>query len=76
MTVPAWISGEELVSKAESPSHGIVYPSITPAPRLVAVRQIEEDQEQDRRDGVTKRLKIPSWDDIMFGGSKESSEEE
>ncbi|MEJ0014824.1 MAG: septation protein SepH [Actinomycetota bacterium] len=72
----AWISGEELDSKSGSPTHGIVYPSQTPAPRLVAVRAIEETYDEDKSDGVTKRLKIPSWDDIMFGNSKEPSEEE
>ena len=29
-----------------------------------------------KRDGVTKRIRIPSWDDIMFGGSKTESKEE
>ena len=75
----AWISGEELETRATTPSHGIVYPANTPAPRLVAVRedfaQAAETTADDRRDGVTQRLKIPSWDDIMFG-SKEPSEEE
>ena len=33
---------------------------------------IEELVPEDaKRDGVTRRLKIPSWDDIMFGGPKE-----
>mgnify|MGYP003341384534 CR=1 FL=1 len=27
-----------------------------------------------KKDGVTKRIRIPSWDDIMFGGSKEPSQ--
>ena len=72
-----WISGEEPEIKSSSPSHGIVYPATTPAPRLVAVREeVDEISETDRRDGITKRLKIPSWDDIMFGGAKETSEEE
>lgn len=91
----AWISGEEIETRSHIPSHGIVYPSTTPAPRLVAVRaEIEVTQnnihlesslgdssqtnssQDERRDGVTKRLKIPSWDDIMFGDAKEPSEEE
>lgn len=72
-----WISGEEAEMKSSSPSHGIVYPVTSPAPRLVAVRDgVEERSEVDRRDGVSKRLKIPSWDDIMFGGAKETLEEE
>lgn len=63
-------------------------------PRLVAVRtdpmvdeRAEElatgkdpkDLEADaKKDGVTRRISIPSWDDIMFGRSKkkEDSEEE
>jgi hypothetical protein len=97
-----WIAGEEQEAKSQTPSHGIVYPSSTPAPRLVAVREGSDQSESvepirissldamintgstgadpvsaaDKRDGVTKRLKIPSWDDIMFGGSKGTSEEE
>lgn len=38
--------------------------------------KVEEVTESEKRDGITKRLKIPSWDDIMFGGSKGTSEEE
>jgi hypothetical protein len=97
-----WIAGEEPEVKSQSPSHGIVYPSSTPPPRLVSVREGSESPENpepirissldamintgstgadpvsaaEKRDGVTKRLKIPSWDDIMFGGSKGTSEEE
>ena len=29
-----------------------------------------------KRDGVTKRIRIPSWDDIMFGGKKDSDPQE
>jgi hypothetical protein len=76
----AWISGDELESRSHTPSHGIVYPSNTPAPRLVAVRPESENVSdislEERRDGISKRLKIPSWDDIMFGSAKEPSEEE
>jgi len=28
-----------------------------------------------KKDGVTKRISIPSWDDIMFGRSKKKNEE-
>lgn len=81
-----WISGEEKISRPNLPSHGIVFPSESSAPRLVAVREeietvritskIENTQEEEapadaKRDGVTKRLKIPSWDDIMFGSRSE-----
>jgi hypothetical protein len=67
----------------------MVYPSDTPAPRLVAVREEQTETiqifstpdplapteselaEEAERDGITKRLKIPSWDDIMFGKKEE-----
>ena len=74
----AWIAGDELEVEIPAPSHGIVYPT-TPAPRLVSVREtpVEEALSEDqKKDGITKRLKIPSWDDIMFGGPKGTSEEE
>ena len=70
----AWIAGDELDLRTSTPSHGIVYPSTSPPPRLVSVR--ESADQVDTRDGITHRLKIPSWDDIMFGGSKETLEEE
>ncbi len=75
----AWIGGEEFEVRNAAPSHGIVYPT-SPAPRLVAVREVVDQVEivtdAEKRDGITKRLKIPSWDDIMFGGVKGTSEEE
>jgi len=84
-----WISGEERTSRPSLPTHGMVYPSDTPAPRLVAVREEQTETiqifstpdplapteselaEEAERDGITKRLKIPSWDDIMFGKKEE-----
>jgi hypothetical protein len=55
-------------------------------PRLVAVRTdpMIDDQPQEqkeiapdaKKDGVTKRISIPSWDDIMFGRSKKKEEDE
>jgi hypothetical protein len=59
-------------------------------PRLVAVRtdpMIDEQQQQQpegmkeiapdaKKDGVTKRISIPSWDDIMFGRSKKKEDDE
>lgn len=74
----AWIAGDEIEVQAPAPSHGIVYPT-TPAPRLVSVRESAPEEvltEDQKKDGITKRLKIPSWDDIMFGGPKGTSEEE
>lgn len=61
----------------------------TPAPRLVSVREeifveelditisdepIEPEESAASRDGVIKRPKLPSWDDIMFGRSKTEDE--
>jgi len=90
-----WISGEAKPARSQTPSHGIVYPSQTPAPRLVAVREeitikhdeIEEsfveeleleipDESDPKDDGIVTRPKLPSWDDIMFGGSSNKSEDE
>jgi hypothetical protein len=56
----------------------------TEAPRLVSIKEeiepykptsisVVEDlpDEEAKKDGVTKRIKIPSWDDIMFGKDKD-----
>ena len=90
-----WIAGEAKPARAQTPSHGMVYQSPTPAPRLVAVREeitithddveehfIEElelqipDESDPKDDGIVTRPKLPSWDDIMFGGSSNKSEDE
>jgi hypothetical protein len=36
--------------------------------------ELAEDIEQAKRDGVTSRPKIPSWDEIMFGSTPKDSE--
>ena len=74
-----WINGEERAPRTAQPTHGIVYES--EPPRLVAVKEettqitvekIEEVlDESAASDGVTKRIKLPSWDDIMFGKKSE-----
>ena len=92
-----WILGENKTARTQPLSHGLVYPSQTPAPRLVAVREevtihrheseveieesfIEEleleipDETDPVSDGISSRPKLPSWDDIMFGGSKKDDE--
>jgi hypothetical protein len=33
--------------------------------------EVQAPDEDAKRDGITKRIKIPSWDDIMFGKDKE-----
>jgi hypothetical protein len=75
-----WIGGEEKQLRAE-PTVGMVY---TEAPRLVSIKEeiepykptaisvVEDLPDEDaKKDGVTKRIKIPSWDDIMFGKDKD-----
>ena len=37
-----------------------------------APQQNDEIPADAKRDGVTKRIRIPSWDDIMFGGKKDA----
>ena len=32
---------------------------------------VDEVDEEAKSDGVTRRIKIPSWDDIMFGKKDE-----
>jgi hypothetical protein len=38
-----------------------------------SVKEIAPDA---KKDGVTKRISIPSWDDIMFGRGKKKDEQE
>jgi hypothetical protein len=68
--------------------HGVLFPADgEPAqpPRLVAVRtdltpEVQEEKSEipsdAKKDGVTRRISIPSWDDIMFGRSKKKDEGE
>jgi hypothetical protein len=69
--------------------HGVLFPmeGETPQPpRLVAVRTdpnlleetsgAKEIAADAKKDGVTKRISIPSWDDIMFGRGKKKDEQE
>jgi hypothetical protein len=43
---------------------------VTPyAPTQLA--SVDEVDEEAKSDGVTRRIKIPSWDDIMFGKKDE-----
>ena len=80
-----WIIGEENSSQ-RTPSHGLVYgnhpaarlPESRPlegrgGPRLVAIH--ETPHADAAKDGVTGRAKVPSWDEIMFGTSKQNEDE-
>ena len=83
-----WICGEESPKKSaksdRAPEHGVLFPVEGEAPnppRLVAVRtdkapDTEEIPADAKQDGVTRRISIPSWDDIMFGRSKRKDESE
>ena len=44
------------------------------APDAPAAQAREEVEPEAKRDGITKRIRIPSWDDIMFGKKEEESE--
>ncbi len=49
--------------------------SSTPVSAESTAKKVREDVEPEaKRDGVTKRIRIPSWDDIMFGKKEEESE--
>ena len=85
-----WINGEEApkqpIKSEPMSNHGVLFPveGETPQPpRLVAVRtdpKLDDEQTQipadAKKDGVTRRISIPSWDDIMFGRSKKKEEDE
>ena len=51
-------------------------PSYTPISIVDDYDDAEDDlpDEAAKKDGVTKRIKIPSWDDIMFGKDKEKED--
>jgi len=86
-----WINGEEISKEKprdRMADHGVLFPAEgepTAPPRLVAVRTDPMSREEEtvtkeipadaKKDGVTKRISIPSWDDIMFGRSKKKNEE-
>ena len=75
-----WIGGEAKPKQAV-PTYGNI--PQTEAPRLVSIKEdvapysptplsvVDEVDEEAKKDGVTRRIKIPSWDDIMFGKKDE-----
>lgn len=75
-----WISGE---AKPKQPAQTYGNIPQTDAPRLVSIKEdvapyaptqlasVDEVDEEAKSDGVTRRIKIPSWDDIMFGKKDE-----
>ncbi|MFM8937777.1 MAG: septation protein SepH [Actinomycetota bacterium] len=87
-----WICGEEIskhpTKQDRMSDHGVLFPvegdSHQP-PRLVAVRtdpssddapSVTDIPTDAKKDGVTRRISIPSWDDIMFGRSKKKDGED
>ena len=75
-----WIGGE---AKPKAPTQTFGTIPQTEAPRLVSIKEdvapysptplsaVDEVDEDAKKDGVTRRIKIPSWDDIMFGKKDE-----
>ena len=78
-----WIGGEAKVKQpvqtygnipqTDAPRLVSIKEDVTPyAPtKLASVDEVNEDDDEAKRDGVTRRIKIPSWDDIMFGKKDE-----
>lgn len=87
-----WICGEEIskhpTKQDRMSDHGVLFPvegESPQPPRLVAVRtdpssddapSVTDIPTDAKKDGVTRRISIPSWDDIMFGRSKKKDSEE
>jgi len=75
-----WIGGE---AKPKTPTQTFGHIPQSEAPRLVSIKEdvapyaptplaaVDEIDEEAKKDGVTRRIKIPSWDDIMFGKKDE-----
>lgn len=83
-----WLTGDDSALRDRpSSDHGLIYGNhpaarlpqnnrpleANEAPRLVSIREVPD--EDAVKDGVTGRAKVPSWDEIMFGGSKKESED-
>jgi len=49
-------------------------PVVDPVNTVTSKPAREEVEPEAKRDGVTKRIRIPSWDDIMFGKKEQGSE--
>lgn len=87
-----WIFGEEPLKTTQKSdrvtNHDVLFPmdgDSPQPPRLVAVRSDPPSDEgvdkpeipvDAKKDGVTRRISIPSWDDIMFGRGKKKEEGE
>ena len=87
-----WICGEEIskhpTKQDRMSDHGVLFPAEGDSPqppRLVAVRTDPSSDDAPsgtdiptdaKKDGVTRRISIPSWDDIMFGRSKKKDGED
>ena len=87
-----WICGEEIskhpTKQDRMSDHGVLFPAEGDSPqppRLVAVRtdpssddapSVTDIPTDAKKDGVTRRITIPSWDDIMFGRSKKKDDED
>jgi hypothetical protein len=45
-------------------------------PTAPALQETLEIEPEAKRDGVKRRISIPSWDDIMFGSKRDKDEAE
>lgn len=68
-------SEEDILELEESPS-GSFQASSSFQTNTSSQNNEDEIPADAKRDGVTKRIRIPSWDDIMFGGKKDSDPQE
>ncbi len=50
--------------------------SVVPDVQDAELEPTPEISNDAKKDGVTKRIRIPSWDDIMFGGKKDEQTEQ
>jgi hypothetical protein len=71
-----WLTGDDRspIEKVAKPNTGVVpnkREKREPAPRLRPVSDTLPLDEGSKRDGVTRRASVPSWDDIMFGKADE-----
>ena len=87
-----WLIGEDSAARERpNNDHGLIYGNHPAArlsqqnrpitstesnegPRLVSIRDLPDGDAA--KDGVTGRAKVPSWDEIMFGGSRTPESEE
>jgi hypothetical protein len=69
-----WLTGDERSpSEKVAPATAGIIPTKTQreTPRLKPVLDEQPPDNQAKRDGVSRRASVPSWDDIMFGAKRD-----